>query len=58
MTFDSISHKDLMHHRLQAIIRDNNFKDLEYVGVINNDHVYNISGNLVSVSQIEELTEI
>lgn len=58
MTIESISHTDLMHHRLQAILRDNNFPDFSYVGVYNDEHVYNIAGNLVPVSQIEGLDEM
>lgn len=58
MTIDKISHNELMHHRLQAILRDNHFPDLSYVGVVNGEHTYSISGNLVSVSQIEGLDEV
>jgi hypothetical protein len=58
MTIDSISHKDLMHYRLQALIRDNDFLDFSYVGVHNGEHIYNIAGNIVPVSQIEGLDEV
>ena len=55
---NAISHKDLMHHRLQAILRDNNFKDFSYVGVQNGEHVYNIAGHIVPVTQIEGFDEL
>jgi len=58
MTTDAISYKDLMHHRLQAVLRDNNFQNFSYVGVHGGEHIYNISGNLVPISQIEELDVI
>lgn len=50
---DAISHKDLMHYRLQAILRDNHFEDFSYVGVHNGEHIYNIAGHIVPVTQIE-----
>lgn len=58
MTIDAISHKDLMHYRLQALLRDNDFQDFSYVGIHGGEHIYNISGNIVPVSQIEGLEEV
>lgn len=52
MTIDAISHEDLLHYRLQAILKTNNFLNFSYVGVIDGEHFYNISGNIVSISQI------
>lgn len=57
-TIDSISHKDLLHHKLQAILRDNNLPELSYVGVFDGEHVYNIAGNLVPISQIDGIDEV
>jgi len=58
MTIDAISHKELLHHQLQAILRDNNYSDFSYVGVINGEHIYNIAGNLVPVNQIEGIDQM
>lgn len=55
---EAISHKDLMHHRLQAILRDNHFDDFSYVGVHNGEHVYNIAGHIVPVTQIEGFDQV
>lgn len=55
---DAISHKDLMHHRLQAVLQEHHFQDFSYVGVQNGEHVYNIAGNIVPVTQIEGFDEI
>ena len=51
---------ELMHYRLQAILREHNWSDLEYLGVrpdsIGMDqHWYRIGEAEVSVDSIEEL---
>ena len=51
---------ELMHYRLQAMLREHTFRDLEYLGVrpdsIGVDqHWYNIAGIEVPVDAIEEL---
>jgi hypothetical protein len=58
MTIDSISNQNLLHYKIQAILRANTFEDFSYVGVIDGEHTYNISGNLVPVSCIEDIEEI
>ena len=52
--------KELMHHRLQAMLREHTFKDLEYIGVRSDSigveqHWYRIAGVEVPVDAIEEL---
>ena len=54
------SQKELMHYRLQAMLREHTFKDLEYIGVrpdsIGVDqHWYLIAGVEVPVDAIEDL---
>ena len=51
---------ELMHYRLQAMLREHTFKDLQYIGVrpdsIGVDqHWYRIAGVDVPVDAIEEL---
>ena len=51
---------ELVHWRLQAMLRENSFSDLEYLGVKPdsvgiNQHWYNINGHEVPVDAIEEL---
>lgn len=56
-----ISKTELMHHRLQAWLRENKCDDFEYLGerpdvvcgVMN--HWYRIADNEVTVDQIEDL---
>ena len=56
-----ISELDLLHHRLQAIMRDYNFPDLEYLGerpsykTGDNVHWYRIGEAEVPVDSITEL---
>ena len=57
-TIDKISYGDLMHYKMQAILREHNFSDFSYVGVINGEHIYLISGNLVPVSQIQDIESV
>ena len=55
------SKNDLLHYRLQAIIRDNNMPDLEYIGKRKSyksgemTHHYRIGGAEVPVDAITEL---
>ncbi len=58
MSIDAISHKDLMHYRLQAILKNNTFPNFSYVGVHDGEHMYNIAGHIVPVTQIEEFDEV
>ena len=51
---------ELIHWRLQAMIREHSFPDLQYLGVRPdsigmNQHWYSIDGNEVPVDAIEEL---
>tara|TARA_X000000368_G_scaffold33317_1_gene24485 strand:- start:1942 stop:2127 length:186 start_codon:yes stop_codon:yes gene_type:complete len=52
---------ELIHHRLQAMLREHTFHDLEYLGERKSyksgemEHWYNIGGNEVPVDAIMEL---
>ena len=52
---------ELIHYRLQAMLREHNFTDLEYLGERKSyksgelEHWYNIGGNEVPVDAIMEL---
>ena len=51
---------ELIHWRLQAMLREHSFSDLQYLGVRPdsigmNQHWYSIEGNEVPVDAIEEL---
>ena len=51
---------ELIHWRLQAMLREHSFTDLQYLGVRPdsigmNQHWYSIDGNEVPVDAIEEL---
>lgn len=55
-----ISRDDLMHHRLQAWLRENKCEDLEYLGFYPDalgvdKHWYRIAENEVTVDCIEDL---
>ena len=57
------SKSELMHYRLQAIMREHTYPDLEYLGVRKDSigmpqHWYNIGGNEVPVDSIEELESV
>ena len=58
---EKISTKDLMHHRLQAWLRENKCKDIEYLGERESyksgkkQHFYRIGEHEVPVDAIEEL---
>ena len=49
---------ELIHYRLQAMLRENSFSDLSYLGIRNNVHWYDIGGNEVPVDAIEELESV
>lgn len=53
----SISHSELMHHRLQAFIREFNCSDIEYLGLRKNEHWYRIGEHEVNVKDIESLEQ-
>ena len=51
---------ELIHWRLQAMLREHSFSDLQYLGVRPdsigmNQHWYSIDGNEVPVDAIEEM---
>ena len=55
-----VSKSELIHHRLQAMLREHSFRDLKYLGVrpdsIGVDqHLYMIGDNEVPVDAIQEL---
>ena len=57
------SRTELLHYRLQAILRDYNMPDLEYLGerldIIGvNQHWYSINGHEVPVDAITELDNV
>ena len=54
---------ELIHYRLQAMLRENTFSDLEYLGDKEHSigipqHRYNIGGHEVPVDSIEELESV
>ena len=49
---------ELIHYRLQAMLREHSFSDLSYLGVRDNVHWYDIGGNEVPVDAIEELESV
>ena len=54
---------ELMHYRLQAMMSEHNFPELEYLGVRPdiigvNQHWYSINGNEVPVDSIIELDNV
>ncbi len=54
---------ELMHYRLQAMMREYNFPELEYLGVRPDiigvkQHWYSINGHEVPVDSIEELDNV
>ena len=54
---------ELIHYRLQAMLREHTFSDLSYLGVRKDSigmpqHWYNIGGNEVPVDSIEELESV
>ena len=49
------SKTELMHWRLQALIREHSFPDLEYLGEDDRGHKYRIGNAEVYAEQITEL---
>ena len=54
---------ELIHYRLQAMLREHTFSDLSYLGVRKDSigmpqHWYNIGGKEVPVDSIEELESV
>ena len=57
------SKSELIHYRLQAMLREHSFSDLKYLGVRPdsigvNQHWYSIDGHEVPVDSIEELDNV
>lgn len=50
-----ISRDELMHHRLQAWLRENHCDDMEYLGDWDDKHWYRVGPHEVSADQIEDL---
>lgn len=48
-----VSKSELVHHQLQAWLRENKSDDLEYLGLQNGEHYYRIGIHKVPVSNIE-----
>ena len=46
---------ELIHYRLQAMLRENSFSDLSYLGIRDNVHWYKIGDHEVPCDAIEEL---
>ena len=55
MEFLTMTKSELIHYRLQAMLRENSFSDLSYLGIRDDVHWYNIGGNEVPVDAIQEL---
>ena len=58
-----VSQSELIHHRLQAMLREHSFSDLKYLGIrpdsIGMDqHWYSIDGNEVPVDAIQEVESV
>ena len=49
---------ELIHYRVQAMLRENSFSDLSYLGIPDDVHCYKIGGNEVPVDAIEELESV
>ena len=58
MEFLTMTKSELIHYRLQAMLRENSFSDLSYIGMRDNVHWYDIGGNEVPVDAIEELESV
>ena len=50
-----VKKSELIHYRLQAMLRENNFSDLADVGVRDGEQWYSVGGHEVPVNAIEEL---
>ena len=58
-----VSKSELIHHRLQAMLREHSFSDLKYLGVKPDSvgidqHRYMIGDNEVPVDAIQELESV
>ena len=59
-----VSKSELIHHRLQAMLREHSFSDLEYLGERESyksgelQHWYRIGDNEVPVDAIEQLDSV
>ena len=58
-----VSKSELIHHRLQAMLREHSFSDLKYLGVKPDSvgidqHLYMIGDNEVPVDAIQELESV
>ena len=49
---------ELIHWRLQAMLREHTFSDLAYLGIREDQHWYSIDGNEIPVDAIEELESV
>tara|TARA_R100000781_G_scaffold95191_1_gene59394 strand:- start:465 stop:650 length:186 start_codon:yes stop_codon:yes gene_type:complete len=50
---------ELIHHRLQAMLRENSFPDLEYLGDLpDKGHTYRIGEHEVPVEWIDNLDDV
>ena len=58
MEFLTMTKSELIHYRLQAMLREHSFSDLSYLGIRNDVHWYSIGGNEVPVDAIEELESV
>ena len=58
MEFLTMTKSELIHYRLQAMLRENSFSDLSYLGMRDDVHWYDIGGNEVPVDAIEELESV
>ena len=50
--------EELLHYRLQALIREHSFPDLEYIGEDDRGHKYRIGNAEVYAEQITELDAV
>lgn len=53
-----ISQSELMHHRLQAWMREWNCSDIEYLGLRKGEYYYRIGEHEVPVSAIEGFDKV
>ena len=50
-----ITQKELKHHRLQAWLRENKSKDIEYLGMKDGDYWYRIGEHEITSDQFEDI---
>lgn len=50
-----ISRNELMHHRLQAWLRENSCDEFEYLGQKEGKHWYRIGPHEVTADQVEDI---